>query len=322
MAGKTGISVGVVVLAAVAVGGWVGWQQWQQQEGSNSFHTGNGRLEATQSHVASRIPGILAVVSVREGDHVAQGQPLAELDSRPLQAEIVRTDANIAQAQDQIRLAQAQLLQSETECAYARSQLARVQSLSRHQFVSVDQLDNARMRAESCDAVINAARASVAAAASAAKAAQAAKDRLQVDLDDSVIRAPFAGYVLYRLSEPGEMVAAGASLFTLVSDNDVYLTVFLPADIAGQVAVGEEARLVMDARPDQWVAARVSYVAPEAEFTPKAVETATERSKLVFRTRLNIDAAALQQDTWLKSGMPGVGWLRTDSGRSWPAVPR
>lgn len=316
---KAKLGVGIVVLVLVG-GGVLLWQQWQQQRAQGFFHT-NGRLEATQSRVATRIPGLLAKMTVKEGDHVAAGQVLAELDSKPLQAEIVRADAAIAQANDQVHLADAQLVQAQAECNYARSQLGRVQSLSKQQFVSADQLDAARTRATSCGSVVNAASAAVEAARSAGKVAQAGRDRLMVDLVDSSIRAPFSGYILYRLAEAGEMIAAGSPLFTLVSDSEVYLTVFLPAEVAGKLALGDEARLQMDAKPDAWVPAKVTFVAAEAEFTPKSVETASERSNLVFRTRIGIDPAVLAQNAWLKSGMPGLGWLRVDGDATWPSAP-
>ncbi|MEZ5539599.1 MAG: biotin/lipoyl-binding protein [Pseudomonadales bacterium] len=118
---KAKLGVGIVVLVLVG-GGVLLWQQWQQQSEQGFFHT-NGRLEATQSRVATRIPGLLAEVKVKEGDRVAAGQVLAVLDSKPLQAEIARADAAIAQAGDQVRLAEAQMVQAQTECSYARSQL-------------------------------------------------------------------------------------------------------------------------------------------------------------------------------------------------------
>ncbi|MEZ5539598.1 MAG: HlyD family efflux transporter periplasmic adaptor subunit [Pseudomonadales bacterium] len=196
-----------------------------------------------------------------------------------------------------------------------------MQSLSKQQFVSQDQLDSSRTRAASCGSAVAAAQAGVEAARSAGKVAQAGRDRLLGDLADSSIRAPFSGYILYRLAEAGEMIAAGSPLVTLVSDNEVYLTAFLPAEVAGKLALGDEARLQMDAKPDEWVPATVTFVAAEAEFTPKSVETASERSNLVFRTRIGVDPAVLAQNPWLKSGMPGLGWLRVDSDATWPSAP-
>lgn len=301
------------LLVLLAGAGIFAYQQWQQeQQNGKGIYRSNGRLEARQSHVASRVAGLLATVAVREGDHVARGQVLAALDSRPLQAELARTVAAIQQTRDQQVLAQAQLAQHESECAYTRSQLSRIKPLMGKKYVSVDQLDNTQMRVDSCESVINAAKAAVSAAESALKVAEATRDRIQVDLDDATIVAPFSGFILYRLAEPGEMIAPGGRLFTLVSDDDIYLTVFLPADVAGKLATGDKAQLQMDARTDVNVPAQVSFIAPEAQFTPKTVETASERSKLMFRTKLNVDPAFLQQNNWLKSGMPGMALLHTD----------
>lgn len=302
------------LLALLGGAGVFAYQQWQQeQQNGKGTYRSNGRLEARQSHVASRVAGLLSTVAVREGDHVAQGQALATLDSRPLQAELARTVAAIQQTRDQQVLAQAQLAQRESECVYARNQYARIKSLITKHNASMDQLDSTRMQAESCESAINAAKAAVAASASALKVAEATRDRIQVDLDDATIVAPFSGFILYRLAEPGEMISPGARLFTLVSDDDIYLTVFLPADVAGKLAAGDEAQLLMDARTDVKVPAKVSFIAPEAQFTPKTVETASERSKLMFRTKLNVDPAFLQQNSWLKSGMPGMAFLNTEA---------
>ncbi len=312
-----GVSLALVLAVGAAA---LGYQQWQQQEaGNNGFYRSNGRIEARQSHVASRLPGTLSKVLVREGDHVSVGQSLAVLDNRPLQADITKAEAGIQQARDQLQLSQAQLAQHESECEYARNSLARIQSLSRKQYVSVDQLDSTTMRAESCASVINAAKAAVAASESALKVAEAARARLQVDLEDSTISAPFSGYILYRLVEPGEVITPNGRLFTLVSDSDVYITVFLPAEVAGKLANGDESRLFLDAKPDMAIPARVSFIAAEAQFTPKTVETASERSKLMFRAKLDVDPVFLQQNSWVKSGMPGLAVLRTAAERPWPA---
>ena len=309
----------IVLLVGVAAGATaLGYKQWLQQSSSRNIYHSNGRLEARQSHVASRLPGTLATVHVKEGDHVAQGQLLATLDNRPLQADIVKADAAVQQARDQLQLAEAQLAQHESECDYARNQLARMQSLSRKQYVSLEQLDNTHMRAESCDAVIHASKAQIAAAQSALKVAEAGSARLHVDLEDMAIPAPFSGFILYQLVEPGEVIPGGGRVFTLVSDSDVYLTVFLPAEVSGNLAVGARVNLTMDAKPGVNVPAVVSFIAPEAQFTPKTVETASERSKLMFRAKLNVDPIFLQQNGWLKSGMPGEVQIALDASNPAP----
>ena len=294
----------LLVLLAV-VGAAVTGFRWQQQANDQETYRSNGRLEARQSQVASRLPGTLVAMPVHEGDRVTQGQLLATLDSQPLQADIVKAEAAVQQGRDQLQLVQAQLVQQESECTYAHNQLQRMQSLSRKQNVSVEQLDNARMHSDSCKAGIIASQAQIAATASALKMAEAGSARLRVDLEDMSISAPFSGFVLYRLAEPGEVIGPGGRLLTLVSDTDIYLTVFLPSEWAGQLVIGDKTTLIMDAHPELPVPASVSFIAPEAQFTPKTVETTSERSKLMFRVKLNIEPDFLQENAWLKIGMPG-----------------
>jgi HlyD family secretion protein len=102
-------------------------------------------------------------------------------------------------------------------------------------------------------------------------------------------------------------LAAGGKILTLLDLADVYMTVFLPETIVGKVALGAEARLVFDAAPHLVIPATVSYVAARAQFTPKTVETSTERQKLVFRIKVQIDPVLLQQyQALVKTGVPGV----------------
>jgi HlyD family secretion protein len=129
--------------------------------------------------------------------------------------------------------------------------------------------------------------------------------------------------VLYRLAQPGEMLGSGARLLTLVSLEDVYMEFFLPATEAPRVRIGDEARIIPDIMPDSAVPAVVSFVSPQAQFTPKQVETVTERESLMFRIRVRIPAelVAARMDQ-IKTGVRGVAWVRLagDDGNlpDWP----
>ena len=101
--------------------------------------------------------------------------------------------------------------------------------------------------------------------------------------------APRDGRIQYRLSNVGEVLPAGGKVFTLLDIGDVYMNIYLPTGQPGRVAIGADARIVLDAYPDYPVPARVSFVANEAQFTPKMVETQSERDKLMFRIKLRID---------------------------------
>ena len=116
------------------------------------------------------------------------------------------------------------------------------------------------------------------------------------------------------------MVAAGAPIVTILDLTDVYMTIFLPAADAGRLAVGDQARIILDPVPDYVVPASVSFVAADAQFTPKTVETKDERAKLMFRVKLKIDPQVLQQFyTRVKTGVRGLGFVRTKPDVEWPA---
>jgi HlyD family secretion protein len=107
---------------------------------------------------------------------------------------------------------------------------------------------------------------------------------------------------------------------TILDLTDVYMTMFLPAADAGRLTVGDEARIILDPVPDVVVPAKISFVAADAQFTPKTVETKDERAKLMFRVKLQIDPGVLQQFyTRVKTGVRGMGFVRTKADVEWPS---
>ena len=115
------------------------------------------------------------------------------------------------------------------------------------------------------------------------------------------------------------MLAAGSRVLTLIDLTDVYMTVFVPADVAARLAYGDDARLIIDAIPQYVVPAKVSFVASEAQFTPKTVETLEEREKLMFRVKLTLPAELLRKyEDVVKTGVRGVAYLRVARDKSWP----
>jgi HlyD family secretion protein len=154
---------------------------------------------------------------------------------------------------------------------------------------------------------------------SAIDAQTAEAERLKAEIADSVLVAPLRARVETRLAEPGEVLAAGGRVFSLNDLSDVYMYIFLPEKVTGKVAVGSDARIVLDAAPDYPIRAFVSYVSPMAQFTPKTVETAEERHNLTFRVKLQIPKERLRQfEPLVKAGIPGMGYVRF-SNQAWPA---
>ncbi|MDC8640629.1 HlyD family efflux transporter periplasmic adaptor subunit, partial [Xanthomonas hortorum pv. hederae] len=177
-----------------------------------------------------------------------------------------------------------------------------------------------RAQVAAAQAAVAAARAQVVGARSSVDAAAATVARVQADIADSELRAPRDGRVQVRVAQPGEVLGGGGRVLNLLDLSDVYMTFFVPETAAGRIALGSEVRLVLDAAPDVVIPAAVSFVASQAQFTPKTVETASERQKLMFRVRAQIPPDLLRQYLdQVKTGVPGVAWLKVDPQAEWPA---
>jgi HlyD family secretion protein len=151
-------------------------------------------------------------------------------------------------------------------------------------------------------------------------AAEHNAELIRVNIEDSTLVAPKRGPIEYRLANVGEVLPAGGKVFTMLDADNVYMDVFLPTAEAGRVALGAPARIVLDALPGQPIPANVTFVASQNQFTPKTVETKSERDKLMFRVRARIDPAFLRrQGTDVRSGLPGVAYILLDSHSEWPA---
>jgi HlyD family secretion protein len=284
------------------------------------FAVGNGRVEATEVDVATKLAGRLDAVLVHEGDRVEAGQEVARLDTDNLEAQRRQAEAELRRAEQEREHALAVVEQRESELDFAARDLERLEGLAlRQRFVSEEELDAARTRRRTAQAALRAARVQVVATEAAIEAARASIERIAVDIADSLLRAPRGGRVLYRLAEPGEVLGVGGKAATLLDLRDVYMVIFLPETEAGRLALGAEARIVLDAAPDYVIPAGVSYVADRAQFTPKQVETKSAREKLSFRVKVRIAPELLARyEPLVKAGLPGVAYVRLDPRADWP----
>lgn len=311
----------LVVLAIVVAG--IGSYRFYLQRNSAlppGFASGNGRLEATEVDVSTKIAGRLQTLTPKEGDFVEAGVVVARLDADDLQAQMRAAQALVQQASKVGDESRAGVRKSQSDLKLADKTLQRSEELVGKGFISRSKLDTDQTGVDGAQAGMAQAQSRVAEADANLKAAQAKAESLQATLDDMVLRAPISGRVLYRLAEPGEVLGAGGKALTLVDLTDMFMTIYLPTNLAGRVPVGSEARIVLDALPGQPIPATVAFVAPKAQFTPREVETRTEREKLMFRIKVKADAAWLASHRDLaKGGMPGVAYVRTDPAAAWPA---
>ena len=311
-------AVPLVLVAVLLLGGAIAYRL-RPPALPPGIATGNGRLEAIEVDVATKVAGRLAEVNAREGDSVPLNAVLARLDAEDLAAQLQAAEAQIRQARESTREAKAGVNSAASQRRLAQSTLKRTEALVQKGYVTGNKLDQDQSTLQTADAALAAAQTRVAEAVAAVESAQAKAEALRVSLRDTALRAPLSGRVLYRLAEPGEVLAAGGKVLTLLDMNDMYLTIYLPTAEAGKVAVGDEARIVLDALETP-IPARVSFVAPKAQFTPKEVETRNEREKLMFRLKLRVEPEWLAQHADLaKPGMPGVGYVRTAADVAWPA---
>lgn len=312
------VLIGLLLAIAGGVAGYL-WWRLSPPPLPAGIAASNGRLEAIHIDIATKLAARIAAVLVREGDFVETDQVVAQMDTSVLQAQLREAQAGLAKARTAVATANAVVAQRTSELALTQTVLHRSEQLVKQGYISSEKLDADRSRFEVARATVVASQSQALEARSAVGAAQASIDRIHAEIDDSVLRAPTAGRVQYRLAEPGEVLGAGGKVVSMLDLANVYMTVFLSETTAGKLAIGAEARLVFDAAPQYVVPAQVSFVAAEAQFTPKTVETSTERQKLVFRVKAQIDPQLLRK-YWprVKAGMPGITYVRIDPAARWP----
>lgn len=313
---RAGIAAGLLLVAAIALFAWQALQKPGLPEGIAS---GNGRLEATEVDITTKFGGRLAEVHVREGDSVEAGQALARMDMREVEAELRQARALVTQAQKRRGAAVAVIAQRKSEVVLAEKSLERARSLYENKNIPIEQLQRSETAVQTARAVLAAAEADLATADAAIEAAAARAETVRTRIDDSALTSPLAGRVLYRLAEPGEVLPGGGKVFTVLDLTDASMTIFLPTLQAGRLRIGDEARIVLDAIAEYTIPATVSFVSPEAQFTPKEVETRTEREKLMFRVKVRIDPGLLARHAAImKTGVPGVAYVRLGADVAWP----
>ncbi len=336
-------ALGLIIIGILA---FVLWQSYLRHK-KKDIISGNGRIEATEINIAPRISGQILNILVHEGNYVKTGEILVNMNPDVLQAQLREAHGKLLQAQsdvatDQSKIiqrksekaaAEAILKQREAELEVAEKRLARSSTLVKEGAMSKQTVDDdtaafksaaaaknaALSQIEAADAAIVTAEQAVTSAKSAVKAVMGSVERIKVDIKDSELKTPRDGRVQYRVAQPGEVISAGSPVLNLVDLSDVYMTFFLPTAYAGNISIGEQARVVLDAAPQRVIPAYISFISDVAQFTPKSVETAAEREKLMFRVKAQIPKEYLKEHiASVKTGVPGVAYVRLDQSKAWP----
>ena len=313
-----------VVIGLAIVGAIIYFLFFRASEADGNF-VASGTVEATEAALGFQVPGRIARIGPREGDAVKAGQELAALDRSELEARRTQAQWQLAAARALLAEIEAgsrneELVQAREAARSANERLAdaerdydRSRRLLQGGAIAQEALDKAKLAVDVATAQRNQAeeqlkivqtgprverrtaqRAVVSQAEAAVRAADAA-------LDNAVIRAPFDGVVAVRDREPGETVAAGAPVLTIMDLNDRWIRIYVRENQIGAVRLGEAATMTSDTYRTRTYTGTVSFISSQAEFTPRNVQTTEERVKLVYAVKVRITGDSTKD---LKPGMP------------------
>lgn len=310
-------AVSIILAAALFVAGC------RNTQDDNTIVHLNGRIEAPTVDLGPKVPGRIVEVLVREGDRVKAGALLARLDLGETSIAVEREQAGVRSAQARAQDLEAgtrasEITAIEAEVQDRRAAVSLAEKESERQRFLLDRkvgtqrdFDRARTDLERSRAALKASEARLNVAREGSRvnqtaAAEADADRAQAVLKQSEtvareneIRAPADGVIVHRLAEPGQLVGAGQPAITMAFANRLYVRTFIPETKLGRVKTGMAARVTVDAFPGREFAARITEISPDAEFTPKAVETKSERVNLVYGAKADLDRG------WKEPLVPG-----------------
>jgi HlyD family secretion protein len=312
------LALALAVMIGGAGGGLYYWQH-RQPVLPAGIAFGNGRIEADEIDIDTKFAGRISEISADAGDMVKAGQVVARMDTRDLVASLKKSQAAVKQAQRAIDEANANVVQQTSMALLAQQELDRATTLFQQGYQTKEMLDQRQQAFDAATAALKAAQFRVIESRHAMEAASHDVELIEVNIADNTLVAPKDGRIQYRIANIGEVLPAGGKVFTTLDISYVYMDVYLPATEAGKVKIGSDARIVLDALPQLAIPAKVSFVATQAQFTPKTVETQSERDTLMFRIRAKIDPERLRAHAdKVRSGLPGVTYLLLDSTTAWP----
>ena len=312
------VALALAVIVGCSLGGFYWWKEAHPQL-PLSIVFGNGRLESDEIDIDTKFAGRIAEVFVDEGAMVKAGQVVARMDTRDLEASMKKSQAQLNQAQRAVDEANHNVIQLTTQALLAQQELDRAKYLVARGAETKEVLDQREQQLDGANAALSAGKDRVTEAQHALEASTHDVELYTVNIADNTLVAPRDGRIQYRVANVGEVLPAGGKVFTMLDISYVYMDVYLPTEQAGRVKFGADARIVLDANRSIAIPAKVSFIATQAQFTPKTVETENERDKLMFRIRVRIDPERLRaRGDAVRSGLPGVTYIRTDPALPWP----
>jgi len=309
------VILGLVVIGAVSFAVWKN-QQLQAEE-LVGIAAVNGRLELKRLDVATLYPGRVEEILVQEGDEVKINQPLARLSSTISQTQVSGALAQKKRAEETVSRALAEIDARQQQAKVAKLELDNAFKLRRDNLISSTELERRQSAYNASLAAVNTTQAAKAEAEAAVAQAKAQLEKAQSQYEDMIIKAPKDGRLEYQIAEVGNVLGAGGKVVSVLDPTDTYINVFLTAQQMNQIKLGDDARIVIDGI-NAVFPAKITFVANNAQFTPKSVETTEERAKLMFKVKLQIPVdIALKYKGLLKGGMTAIGYVKYDPQAQW-----
>ncbi|MGA2891330.1 MAG: HlyD family efflux transporter periplasmic adaptor subunit [Xanthobacteraceae bacterium] len=312
------------LLALAILGGGAGgsyyWWGWLHPQLPPGIAFGNGRIEADEIDIDTKFAGRIAEILADEGDMLKAGQVVARMDTQDIAASLKKSEAQAQGARRAVDEATANVSQLTSQVLLAQQEMDRAAALVVKGFETKEVMDQRQQQLDSANANLRAAQARVIEAEHALEASTHDVELYTVNIADNTLVAPKDGRIQYRVANIGEVLPAGGKVFTMLDTSYVYMDIYLPTAQAGKVKIGADARIVLDAYSKTAIPAKVLFVANEAQFTPKTVETQSERDTLMFRVRVKIDPERLRaRAESVRSGLPGISYVLTGNTAKWPA---
>lgn len=293
------------------------YNQHQLDREPEGFARSNGRLQLERVDVGGLYAGRVENVYVREGERVLKDAELVNLSSDQYDSQLDAAIAQRSQAEKAVIQAEAEIKAHQEQLRLMQLELNNAQTLRKDRLISATELNKRQIAVSAQRASIEAAEAAKARAEAAVLQAQAQIDASKAATRDLVIKAPIDGIVEYRFAQPGNIVAAGHPVVSLLDPSDTRMFIYLPTETISHIVLGDEARIQLDDQDFIWPA-NISFISSQAQFTPKTVETANERQKLMYRVELRIPSeVAVAHQNYLKSGLTGMGYVKTTA-NNWP----
>jgi HlyD family secretion protein len=317
--GRLRLAVVLLLVFGGAAGGAFYWWQHSRSQLPPGLASGNGRIEADEIDIDTKFAGRISEMLADEGDMVKAGQVVARMDTQNLAASLKKSEAQVQQAQRAVEEANANVAQQTSRLVLAQQEIGRANDLVQKGFQTREVLDQRQQQLDGANAALRASQARVIEAEHALEASRHDVELYRVNIADNTLVAPKDGRIQYRIANIGEVLPAGGKVFTTLDISYVYMDVYLPTQEAGKVKIGADARIMLDSYPNVAIPAKVAFIATQAQFTPKTVETKDERDKLMFRIRVKIDPERLRaRADAVRSGLPGIAYVLLDPAVAWP----